>query len=76
MMSKAEYRAIFEQLGLTQREMAEWLGVKRLTLNRWAKDGVTSPPAAKLLRLTMALKLPPESVDKACQVVEDYYRGK
>lgn len=37
--TKADFRALREELGLSQTDLARTLGVKTLTVKRWEKDG-------------------------------------
>lgn len=52
-MTKAEYRAALEVLGLSQLAAGRWLGVSNKTAQRYATEGPTGP-ASKAIR--MALK--------------------
>ena len=37
--TKADFRALREELGLSQTDLGRALGVKTLTVKRWEKDG-------------------------------------
>jgi len=63
-MSKTQYRAHIEALGLSQQRAGEWLGVGKRTSQGWALGETPVPgPVAKLLRLMVKLKLDPADVD-------------
>lgn len=56
-MTGAELRRIRERLGVTQRELAERVGVHFVTANRWERGQVPiSEPVAQLVRLLVKLK--------------------
>jgi DNA-binding transcriptional regulator YiaG len=60
-MTKNQYRAALDRLGLTQAAVAEWLKVDERTSRRWALGEVAIPEAvAKLLRYMVAHNLTPE----------------
>ncbi len=61
-MTPTEYRSALESLGLSQTEAGRFFGVHGVTGRRWAKDG-PSPPAAKLIRLMLALRFTTAYVD-------------
>ncbi len=58
-MRGSELRSIREELGWTQRQLAEALGVAANTVARWERDerGI-SAPVAKLIHLTLAAHKP------------------
>lgn len=50
-------RDLRSQAGLTQQELAEWVGVHRVSVSRW-ESGATYPPRAHRLTLnTIARQL-------------------
>ena len=52
-MTPDELKSLRAAAGLTQRDVAERLGVNRLTVARWEQGGrAISVPMAKLIRLT------------------------
>jgi len=60
-MTPEQYKAIIEQLRLSQEHAGEWLGVSARTGQNYAAKGPPEP-VAKLLRLCVRLKLNPEDV--------------
>ncbi len=60
-MSPKQYKAIIDDLGLTQEGAGEWLGVSARTGQNYASKGPPEP-VAKLLRLMVRMKLKPEDV--------------
>lgn len=60
-MTPKQYKAIIEQLGLSQERAGEWLGVSARTGQNYAAKGPPEP-VAKLLRLMVRLNLKPEDV--------------
>jgi hypothetical protein len=61
-MTKTEYRAIIDELGLTQVAAGAFFDVDARTSRRWALGGVIPGPVAILLRYMAAKKLKPEDV--------------
>ena len=60
-MTPAQYRAAIRALGLSQERAGDWLGIGRRTSQSYALGETRIPePVAKLLRLTIKLKLKPE----------------
>ena len=57
-----QYSVAIKSLGLSQVGAARFMGVHPVTGRRWVKDG-PPPPAAKFLRLMLALKFTPDYVD-------------
>jgi DNA-binding transcriptional regulator YiaG len=56
-MSTAEFKCLQRRSGLNNRELAEWLGVSRRTVEDWRSN--THPikgPAARLMRLAFSHK--------------------
>lgn len=43
-MTKADFRAMREALGLTQLDVADACGVRALTVKRWERPGFPEPP--------------------------------
>lgn len=43
-MTKADFRAMREECGLTQQDAADALGVRVLTVKRWERPGFPEPP--------------------------------
>lgn len=65
-MTKDEYRAALEALGLTQAGGARLLGVDARTSRKWATGERELPPtAARFLRFLMAAQIKPEAVLQA-----------
>lgn len=62
-MTPDEYRAAIKVLRLSQNAAARFFGVHEVTGRRWASEGPPAP-AAKFLRLMLALQLTPEYVNK------------
>jgi DNA-binding transcriptional regulator YiaG len=60
-MSPKQYKAIIEQLGLSQQRAGEWLGVSARTGQNYAAKGPPEP-VAKLLRLMIKHGFTPEDV--------------
>lgn len=60
-MTPKQYKAIIEQLGLSQERAGEWLGASPRTGQNWAANGPPEP-VAKLLRLMVRLNLKPDDV--------------
>jgi DNA-binding XRE family transcriptional regulator len=60
-MTAKQYRAIIEELGLSQERAGLWLGVSRRTGQNYAAKGPPEP-VAKLLRLMLRLGLKPDDV--------------
>jgi hypothetical protein len=60
-MTPKQYKAIIDQLGLSQERAGEWLGVSARTGQNYAAKGPPEP-VAKLLRLMVKLNLKPEDV--------------
>jgi len=56
-----QYKAIIDQLGLSQERAGKWLGVSARTGQNYASKGPPEP-VAKLLRLMVRLGLKPEDV--------------
>ena len=55
-MTGAQLRRIRKRLDLTQRELAEKLGVSANTVARWERDEVSiAEPAARLARLLLEM---------------------
>jgi DNA-binding transcriptional regulator YiaG len=64
-MTRNQYRAAIERLGLSQVKAARWLGITVRTSQNYAMGHTAIPePTARLLRLVIALKLPPEEATK------------
>ena len=61
-MTKSQFRNALDDLGLTQGEAAEWLGINIRTVHGYANGAPIPEPLAKLLRLCVRLKLRPEDV--------------
>ena len=61
-MTKTQYRAALESLGLTQAEAAEFLGVSLRTSWGYANGEPIPEGYAKLFRLMQKLELKPEDV--------------
>lgn len=62
-MTPAQYRAVIERLGLSQRAAGKFLGINERQSRRWIAGGPRIPEAtAKLLRLMVKLGLKPEDV--------------
>jgi transcriptional regulator with XRE-family HTH domain len=63
-MTKNQYRAAIEALGLSQAKTAEFLGVSERQGRRWALGEAPIPPTvAMLLQLMLKHKLSPEDVN-------------
>jgi DNA-binding transcriptional regulator YiaG len=63
-MTSKQYRKAIESLGLNQQEAAHWLGVSLRTSQNYALGETRIPePVAKLLRITVKLKLNPEEME-------------
>lgn len=43
-MTKADFRAMRERLGLTQQDVADAVGVRVLAVKRWERPGLPEPP--------------------------------
>lgn len=62
-MTHAEFRSTLKSLGITQRSLAERLGVNTATVNRWAQGTLAVPEYAAYaltLHAMMADKSKPE----------------
>jgi DNA-binding transcriptional regulator YiaG len=66
-MTATQFRQVLDELGLSQRGFAAWLGVNEKTARDWADTRREGPPApvAKLLLLMLAKGLSPDQVDAA-----------
>jgi DNA-binding transcriptional regulator YiaG len=63
-MTPGQYKTAINRLGLTQHQAARWLGVSPRTSQSYALGETRIPePVAKLLRLTIKLKLNPEEME-------------
>ena len=63
-MTSKQYRKAIESLGLSQQQAARWLGISPRTSQNYALGETRIPePVAKLLRLTMKLKLKAEDIE-------------
>lgn len=63
-MTPTQYKAAIKALGLSQERAGDWLGIGRRTSQSYALGETRIPePVAKLLRLTIKLKLQPEEID-------------
>jgi hypothetical protein len=62
-MTPAQYRAAIKALGLSQERAGDWLGIGKRTSQSYALGETRIPePVAKLLRLTIELKLDPDDI--------------
>jgi hypothetical protein len=62
-MTPKQYIEAIDRLGLSQRSAGKFLGVDERTSRRWVAGESAIPEAvAKLLRLMVRLKLPPDEV--------------
>ena len=62
-MTPSQYRAAIKALGLSQERAGDWLGIGRRTSQSYALGETRIPePVAKLLRLTVELKLDPDDI--------------
>lgn len=61
-MTADEYRNAIVDLGLTQNDVAQFLGVSLRTAHGYANEQPVPLYIAKLLRLMVRLKLKPEDV--------------
>jgi hypothetical protein len=62
-MTSAQYRTAIKALGLSQERAGDWLGIGRRTSQSYALGETRIPePVAKLLRLTIELKLDPDDI--------------
>jgi hypothetical protein len=61
-MTPAQFRKALDDLGLTQAQAAEWLGISIRAAHGYANGAPVPEPIAKLLRLMVRLKLRPEDV--------------
>ncbi len=72
MKYRREFALLFEQSRLQQTQLAGYLGVSKVTVNRWLKerDDAVDPPwyALQFLRLYMML---PEALRSRVMVQED-----
>jgi DNA-binding transcriptional regulator YiaG len=60
-MTPRQLQHAIDQLGLSQRGAARFLGVDERTMRKWIADDARIPEAvAKLLRLMIRLQLKPE----------------
>ena len=57
-----QFRKALDDLGLTQGEAADWLGISIRAVHGYANDAPIPEPTAKLLRLMVRLKLKPKDV--------------
>jgi hypothetical protein len=63
-MTPTQYKAAIKALGLSQERAGVWLGMsKRMGQSYATGEYPVPPPAAKLLRLCVKLKLKPEEVN-------------
>jgi len=63
-MTSKQYRETIERLGLSQHQAAGFLGVSPRTSQSYALGETRIPePVAKLLRITVKLKLNPEELE-------------
>jgi len=64
-MTPDEYREAIASLGLTQLAAARLVGVNPRTSRKWAcGEAPIAEPAARMLRLMIALKISPERATK------------
>jgi hypothetical protein len=63
-MTSDQYRAGLTQLELTQVGFAALLGLHDVTTRRWARFGVSGPPAI-LLQLMVDAKITPADIEQA-----------
>lgn len=64
-MEHSDFKAIYESLGLTVRDVMRITGKTRNTLDKWSQEGVVKDPAAAtLFRLAATLQRPPFSYHK------------
>jgi len=62
-MTPSQYRAAIKTLGLSQERAGDWLGIGKRTSQSYALGETRIPePVAKLLRLTIELKLDPDDI--------------
>lgn len=52
-MSPARYRALYAKFGMTQAQMATFLGVNHRSSKRFAKDGIRHAPSSAMLLYIM-----------------------
>jgi DNA-binding transcriptional regulator YiaG len=65
-MTSAEFRAILDQLHLTQGAIARLLGYHRRSMEKWAGgDRQIPPPVAILLRLLAAGRITADDIERA-----------
>jgi hypothetical protein len=63
-MTPTQYRAAIKALDLSQERAGDWLGIGRRTSQSYALGETRIPePVAKLLRITVKLKLKPEEME-------------
>jgi transcriptional regulator with XRE-family HTH domain len=63
-MTSKQYRKAIESLGLSQPQAARFLGVSPRTSQSYALGETRIPePVAKLLRITIELKLNPDKIE-------------
>ena len=63
-MTPFQYKAAIKTLGLSQERAGDWLGIGRRTSQSYALGETRIPePIAKLLRITIKLKLKPEDIE-------------
>jgi hypothetical protein len=62
-MTPAQYRTAIKALSLSQEKAGDWLGIGRRTSQSYALGETRIPePVAKLLQLTVKLKLDPDDI--------------
>ncbi len=61
-MTANHFRKALDDLGLTQGEAADWLGISIRAVHGWANGAPIPEPVAKLLRLMVRLELKPQHV--------------
>jgi len=63
-MTPSQYKAAIKALGLSQERAGDWLGISPRTSQSYALGETHIPePVAKLLRLTIKLKMKPEDCE-------------
>ena len=61
-MNSTQFRKALADLGLTQAQAAEWLGLSIRAVHGYANGAPIPEPTAKLLRLMVKLDLKPKDV--------------
>ena len=77
-MSDNIVKKVCKELGLTQKELAERLGVSKPTIERWSAKGDIPESSIKMLELFLEnqkLKQELNEIKAALKIIDKYQRG-